>query len=86
MANINDNEPRSDTQRAKILSYLLAGNKITSGEALRKFGCARLASRITDIQQKNGVEVKRRKIQVETAGGGTAWVCEYWIENGGIKA
>lgn len=80
MANINDNEPRSDTQRAKILDFLREGHRITSQEALRRFGCARLASRITDIQQKNGIEVKRKKIQVATADGGTAWVCEYWID------
>lgn len=80
MANINDNEPRSDTQRARILAFLQQGGKITSQEALRRFGCARLASRITDIQQKNGIEVKRKKIQVVTADGGTAWVAQYWIE------
>jgi hypothetical protein len=80
MANINPNQPRSDSQRARILAFLLEGNHITSQYALRHFGCARLASRITDIQQKNGYGVKRKKVQVTTADGGTAYVAEYWID------
>ena len=80
MPNVNPNKPRYDSQRTRILAYLLEGHHITSQYALRHFVCARLASRITDIQQKNGYDVKRKKIQVTTADGGTAYVAEYWID------
>lgn len=78
MPNVNPDKPRSDSQRTRILAYLLEGHHITSQYALRHFGCARLASRIHEIQKTR--EVKRRMIQVTTADGGTARVAEYFID------
>jgi hypothetical protein len=39
------------SQTKDILAYLEEGNSITSIEALNKFGCFRLASRINDLRQ-----------------------------------
>lgn len=39
-------------QTEQILNYLKKGNKITPLEALQKFGCFRLASRIWDIRNQ----------------------------------
>lgn len=52
--NDNPNEVSSDSQRKKIHQYLLAGETITSLEALSLFKCFRLASRMTDLK-KDGV-------------------------------
>jgi len=38
-------------QKMEILQYLQAGNSLTQLEALMKFGCMRLASRISEIRQ-----------------------------------
>lgn len=52
MANINDNLQTSESQNKKILAYLKNGGRITSLEALRMFGCMRLASRINDLKKR----------------------------------
>jgi len=44
-------------QNAKILAHLNEGRSITSLEALKLYGCFRLASRIHDLR-KAGVDVK----------------------------
>lgn len=49
---INENKASSESQNAKILEWLLQGNKITALEALKEFQCFRLASRIHDLRDK----------------------------------
>lgn len=50
MKNINENGKTSRSQTDLILEWMLAGNTITQLEALEKFGCSRLASRVSDIR------------------------------------
>jgi len=50
--NNNENKTSSETQNAKILAWLEQGNKITALQALKEFGCFRLASRIHDLREK----------------------------------
>ena len=50
--NLNENKTSSETQNAKILSWLQEGNKITQMDALKLCGCFRLASRIYDLREK----------------------------------
>lgn len=38
------------SQASRIFSHLRAGKSITQLQALRKFGCLRLAARITDLK------------------------------------
>lgn len=57
--NINDNAKSSASQCAKIKAWLLQGHKLTSLEALKLFGCMRLASRITTYVSKDYTSTKR---------------------------
>lgn len=59
--NINDNAKSSASQCAQIKAWLLQGNKITSLEALTKFGCMRLASRIHDLRNA-GLNIHKERI------------------------
>lgn len=52
MKNINENGKTSKSQTDLILEWMLAGNTITQLEALEKFGCSRLASRVSDIKAR----------------------------------
>lgn len=61
--NINDNAKSSASQCAKIKAWLLQGHKLTSLEALKLFGCMRLASRIHDLREQ-GLHIHKERIQV----------------------
>lgn len=61
--NINDNPESSATQCAQIKAWLLSGKTLTSLEALKHFGCMRLASRICDLR-KRGLDIHKERIQV----------------------
>jgi hypothetical protein len=63
-----------NSQNKQILSYLQKGGKITPLQALNKFGCFRLASRISDLC-KDG-HVIDRKMVVRNG----KRVAQYWIE------
>lgn len=54
--NDNPNEKEAQSQCKQILKWLEAGNGITAIDALRKFGCLRLSSRIFDLREK-GVKI-----------------------------
>lgn len=60
--NINDNAKSSASQCAQIKAWLLQGNKLTSLEALTKFGCMRLASRIHDLRDM-GLDIHTEKVK-----------------------
>lgn len=49
---------RLKTQLSQIRELLLSGGSITALEALRDYGCYRLASRITDLK-KEGLKIKK---------------------------
>lgn len=46
------------TQSERIMQYLRENGSITQLDALREFGCMRLASRISDLK-RDGVPIKR---------------------------
>ena len=75
--NDNPNIQSSESQCKRILTYLLNG-RITSLEALRLFGCMRLASRISDLR-KSHPEIKFKATRVETTTGKR--VAQYYIES-----
>lgn len=66
------------SQERMILEWLESGKTITGPEALREFGCARLAARICDLRDK-GIEIKTRSKKVKTRHGSTT-VAEYYME------
>lgn len=73
---------RLNSQAMTIYKYLMDGNTITSMDALRIFGVARLASRICDIEKRTGITPNRRRIPVTNRFGKEVYVNEYWIEKG----
>ena len=64
--NDNPNIESSESQNKRILDYLKKGNRLTSLEALKMFGCMRLASRISDIR-KNHPDINIVVDRIETA-------------------
>lgn len=46
------------SQCERILDYIAENGSITSAEAMKEFGCMRLASRISDLKRM-GIPVKR---------------------------
>ena len=52
MANVNLNQESAKSQCDMIAAWLNNGNTITALEALKRFGCMRLASRICDLRDR----------------------------------
>ncbi|WP_104932268.1 helix-turn-helix domain-containing protein [Vitreoscilla sp. C1] len=74
---MNSNSNQASTSHTKaILAYMQQGHALTSLDALRLFGCLRLAARIADIKAL-GYPVHTRKIKV---GGKT--VAQYSLFSG----
>ena len=66
---MNDNQKleSSESQNKRIFAYLMEGHRITSLEALKLFGCMRLASRISDIRRDHPeVNIKVDMIKTTT--------------------
>ena len=63
-----------ESQNRLIKKHLEDGHTITAIEALERFKCFRLASRITDLKQ-SGVSIDSQFIEVESG----KKVKEYWI-------
>ena len=63
-----------ESQNKLIKAYLEKGNSITAIDALERFKCFRLASRITDLKN-SGVPIDIQFIEVESG----KKVKEYWI-------
>lgn len=64
MQNINENYESSQSQCAMIKAWLKDGHTLTSLEALEKFRCFRLASRITDLRQR-GMNIHKETITLD---------------------
>lgn len=74
MANINLNEKSSKSQCDMIAAWLSEGYSITSLEALNKFGCMRLASRICDLKER-GMNIGKKIVTLPNK----KRVCEYFL-------
>ena len=70
-----------ETQGDAILSYLQDGGVLTPAEALRRFGCARLAARIWELR-RSGYDIRSDLTPVETRSGGVARVSAYYLSRG----
>jgi len=65
------------TQNEKILKYLQTHKRgLTAMQALEKFGCMRLASRISDLR-KIGYIISREMIAVKDRDGDVRYVANY---------
>lgn len=68
----NENVLSAQSQCAKIRAWLEAGLPITSLQALKMWGCMRLASRICDLRER-GMDITTVKVKTTTG----KWVTEY---------
>ncbi|MGV7078456.1 helix-turn-helix domain-containing protein [Testudinibacter sp. P80/BLE/0925] len=73
--NVNKNESESATQCRLILTAFRKGERLTSLEALKRFGCLRLSARIYDLR-KQGHDIHSETIK-EPSG---KHVKQYWLE------
>lgn len=74
MANINLNEKESKSQCDMIAAWLSEGYSITSLEALQRFNCMRLASRICDLKER-GMNIGKKIVTLPNK----KRVCEYFL-------
>lgn len=74
MANINDNEESGISQCKMILAWLEKGYSLTQMQALKMFGCFRLASRVNDLRNR-GYNIGKRKIKTDTG----KYVADYFL-------
>lgn len=51
-----------ETKTAKIKAFLLAGNVITSWDAIAKFNCTRLSSVIYNLKNDYGMNIETQMI------------------------
>lgn len=65
----------NETQNAQILDYLMRDKNITAMEALKLFGCFRLAARIYDLK-KAGHVINGRMMDLPNG----KRVKMYWLE------
>ena len=75
MTTTNENILSTSSQCSKIRAWLEAGFSITSLQALRMWGCMRLASRICDLRER-GLEIETTKVKTSTG----KWVTEYTLK------
>ena len=69
-----------DTQCNMIAEYLKSGKSITPMEALRKFGCMRLASRIHDLKER-GMKITGSMVyDTDDEGNNKKWKV-YWLDD-----
>ena len=63
--NINDNAKSAKSQCDMIAAWLEQGRTITTLEAINRFGCIRLASRINDLRNR-GMNIQTNKVKTNT--------------------
>lgn len=64
------------SQNKRIAEYLSKGNKITSLQAMNKYGCMRLARVVGDLKDL-GMDIKSKLITVKSG----KRVSQYWVES-----
>lgn len=64
-------------QTERIAKALLAGERLTTLDALRRHSCARLPARVDELR-KAGMLIASRFVRVRNAAGEMVRVKEYW--------
>lgn len=75
--NLNENAATSESQKLRILEFILTGCGLTQLQALNYFGCFRLPARISELRE-NGWPIRMRMIEVETIYG-KKHVAQYYL-------
>lgn len=68
------------TQCEKIMSYMQEYGSITQLDALREFGCFRLASRVNDLR-RNGIKIKTEMVRAKNRYGEPISFARYTLED-----
>jgi len=66
-----------ESQTKRILNYLLSGKSLTPMQALKKFGCWALSSRISNIKAMERYNIKSELVSIK---GNSKRVAKYSIE------
>lgn len=72
--------PKRGTDAAAILEALLAGERLTSGDAWSRFGASRLAVHVHYLR-RGGWPIIGETVEVPKRGGKLAHVAEYRLES-----
>lgn len=71
--------PKAESVRGRVLGALLRGNRLTQGDALRRFGTSRLGAAICSLREGNW-PIATRMIEIETSDAGRkAHIARYSI-------
>ena len=65
---------------SQIRVALERGERLTSLDALQRFGSSRLAAVIERLKHRDGMPIQSEIIEVHSPSGGTKHVACYWIE------
>lgn len=76
---IRQSAPDPDSILAEILQALRAGDRLTSRDAIQRFGYSRLAAGIHKLQRKYSISIDSRIIEVVSPTGRISHVAEYSI-------
>lgn len=68
------------TQSEKIMNYMERYGSITQIDALREFGCMRLASRISDLR-RDGIRIKSEMVKAKNRFGEPISFARYSLED-----
>lgn len=66
------------TQCMRVLAYMSLFGSITTLQAFADLGCARLASRISELK-KNGYDIRSRYVKGENRFGESVYYKEYYL-------
>lgn len=72
-------EKRKLTQKEKIINYIHKYGSITPLDALREFGCMRLATRVFELKE-DGYRIKTVMEKAKNKSGDTVHYARYFLE------
>jgi hypothetical protein len=75
---------KTQTQKEMIFNHLKTGAKITPIEALKWFGCFRLADVVYKLEKQKRVRIERKLVGYKSAYG-VKYFSQYWIKNLKLK-
>lgn len=68
------------TQKERVIEYLNTHSTLTQMDALHDLGIARLASRVSELNLKDGFNIQSKMVEVKNRWGETATVAEYSLK------
>jgi hypothetical protein len=80
-----DIRENTDTQKKKILQYLLQGNYITPMIAVEKFNCMKLTNRIAELQKQYDLRIDRMYNTKVNEDGNRVVYMSYWLTSSQIQ-